>query len=187
MRSRTTPRPPRRGSDPKKEEERSCASRHPPGFVTWSETSFERLIGGAPEPLESRIAGVGGDAHQPHRAAGETCSATLGRSSRRTMSRPTGSASSCAAPSASPRPSCAPVSSSSSRADGSRSPSICSRQLLHSMRALSPFALASHRVARPGGTTPHGARAAYREARRRATIWPACRALGCRCLRADVR
>ena len=27
----------------------------PAGFVTWSETSFERLVGGAPEPLESRM------------------------------------------------------------------------------------------------------------------------------------
>lgn len=42
------------GTDPKKIKKivRKAA---PAGFVTWSETSFERLIGGAPEPLESRM------------------------------------------------------------------------------------------------------------------------------------
>lgn len=42
------------GDDPKKKKKivRKAA---PAGFVTWSETSFERLVGGAPEPLESRM------------------------------------------------------------------------------------------------------------------------------------
>ncbi len=42
------------GTDPKKKKKivRKAA---PAGFVTWSETSFERLVGGAPEPLESRM------------------------------------------------------------------------------------------------------------------------------------
>ena len=42
------------GDDPKKKRKivRKAA---PAGFVTWSETSFERLVGGAPEPLESRM------------------------------------------------------------------------------------------------------------------------------------
>ena len=42
------------GDDPKKKKKivRKAA---PAGFVTWSETSFERLIAGAPEPLESRM------------------------------------------------------------------------------------------------------------------------------------
>ncbi|MDX2026590.1 DEAD/DEAH box helicase [Microcella sp.] len=42
------------GDDPKKKKKivRKAA---PAGFVTWSETSFERLVGGAPEPLDSRM------------------------------------------------------------------------------------------------------------------------------------
>ncbi len=42
------------GDDPKKKKKivRKAA---PAGFVTWSETSFERLVGGMPEPLESRM------------------------------------------------------------------------------------------------------------------------------------
>ena len=42
------------GDDPKKKKKivRKAA---PAGFVTWSETSFERLVGGAPEALESRM------------------------------------------------------------------------------------------------------------------------------------
>lgn len=42
------------GDDPKKKKKivRKAA---PAGFVTWSETSFERLVGGVPEPLESRM------------------------------------------------------------------------------------------------------------------------------------
>lgn len=42
------------GDDPKKKKKivRKAA---PAGFVTWSETSFERLVAGAPEPLESRM------------------------------------------------------------------------------------------------------------------------------------
>ncbi|MER3389287.1 MAG: DUF3516 domain-containing protein [Microcella sp.] len=42
------------GSDPKKKK-KIVRKSAPAGFVTWSETSFERLIGGAPEPLESRM------------------------------------------------------------------------------------------------------------------------------------
>ncbi|MBX9719749.1 MAG: DUF3516 domain-containing protein, partial [Microbacteriaceae bacterium] len=42
------------GDDPKKKKKivRKAA---PAGFVTWSETNFERLVGGMPEPLESRM------------------------------------------------------------------------------------------------------------------------------------
>jgi hypothetical protein len=42
------------GDDPKKKKKivRKAA---PAGFVTWSESSFERLVGGVPEPLESRM------------------------------------------------------------------------------------------------------------------------------------
>ena len=42
------------GDDPKKKRKivRKAA---PAGLVTWSETSFERLVGGVPEPLESRM------------------------------------------------------------------------------------------------------------------------------------
>jgi superfamily II RNA helicase len=42
------------GDDPKKKK-KIVRKSAPAGFVTWSETSFERLIGGAPEPLESRM------------------------------------------------------------------------------------------------------------------------------------
>ncbi|MBX9471045.1 DEAD/DEAH box helicase [Microcella sp.] len=42
------------GEDPKKKK-KIVRKSAPAGFVTWSETSFERLIGGAPEPLESRM------------------------------------------------------------------------------------------------------------------------------------
>ncbi|UYN84896.1 MAG: DUF3516 domain-containing protein [Microcella sp.] len=42
------------GADPKKKR-KIVRKSAPAGFVTWSETSFERLIGGAPEPLESRM------------------------------------------------------------------------------------------------------------------------------------
>ncbi len=42
------------GTDPKKRK-KIVRKSAPAGFVTWSETSFERLIGGAPEPLESRM------------------------------------------------------------------------------------------------------------------------------------
>ncbi|MDO8336969.1 MAG: DUF3516 domain-containing protein, partial [Microcella sp.] len=42
------------GDDPKKKK-KIVRKSAPAGFVTWSETSFERLVGGAPEPLESRM------------------------------------------------------------------------------------------------------------------------------------
>ncbi|KQV24844.1 RNA helicase [Yonghaparkia sp. Root332] len=42
------------GDDPKKRK-KIVRKSAPAGFVTWSETSFERLVGGAPEPLESRM------------------------------------------------------------------------------------------------------------------------------------
>jgi superfamily II RNA helicase len=55
------------GDDPKKKKKivRKAA---PAGFVTWSETSFERLVGGAPEPLQSSMqvsaAGAPGARHR---------------------------------------------------------------------------------------------------------------------------
>ncbi len=42
------------GDDPKKKR-KIVRKSAPAGFVTWGEGSFERLIGGAPEPLESRM------------------------------------------------------------------------------------------------------------------------------------
>lgn len=42
------------GDDPKKKK-KIVRKSAPAGFVTWGEGSFERLIGGAPEPLESRM------------------------------------------------------------------------------------------------------------------------------------
>ena len=42
------------GDDPKKRK-KIVRKSAPAGFVTWGEGSFERLIGGAPEPLESRM------------------------------------------------------------------------------------------------------------------------------------
>lgn len=44
----------RAGDDPKKKK-KIVRKSAPAGFVTWGEGSFERLIGGAPEPLESRM------------------------------------------------------------------------------------------------------------------------------------